>query len=415
MWHIVGIASRMCLELGLHREQVYKLPRGTAGSISSKQMVAHEVRRRCFWCVVAMDRVVSITLGRSLAINLQDADILLPDPSLDTTVNHCESDTDHLAPTFCRTALFVHIVRYRIICGKILSALHNGSTRTQTDEAPALAARERLAHELATWRRNTADLSLSDVELSSTLPGDRSSFRTREWYEMLYQNALLMLYRPSPGLSSASSRDAVVLQTIFIAAKQAITLYAHLHRSRRINYTWITLHSVFMAGLSYVYAVGRHFRSHKWNLSTSTPTALLDNDPTIIEIVNDSRACSSILVAISERWNVTKNCHDVFNCLSDAMLSYAVEYHTKNSGPARDVLPDTSISAGGTGNTTLNYWPIDETGPVSLAVDSVLYECFDDLQRFQPYGCGDDPVGQLSHDWLGEIGGTELNKMPPIC
>ena len=158
---------------------------------------------------------MSITLGRPLAIHLQDTDVSLPDPSLDATVNHCESDTDQLAPTFCRTALFVHIVRYRIICGDILSALHNGSTRTQTDEAPALAARDRLANELATWRRDTANLSLSDVDLSSTLPGDRSSFRTREWYEMLYHNALLMLYRPSPGLSSASSRDAVVLQTIF--------------------------------------------------------------------------------------------------------------------------------------------------------------------------------------------------------
>ncbi|KAJ5766237.1 Fungal specific transcription factor [Penicillium nucicola] len=413
MWHIVGIASRMCLELGLHREQVYKVPRGTGSSDTSQQLIAHEVRRRCFWCVVAMDRVVSITLGRPLAIHLQDADVALPDPSLDAIVNHCESDTDQLPPTFCRTALFVHIVRYRIICGDILSALHSGSTRTQTDEVPALAARERLANELATWRRDTADLSLSDVDLSSTLPGDRSSFRTREWYEILYHNALLMLYRPSPGLSSASSRDAVVLQTIFVAAKQAITLYAHLHRSRRINYTWITLHSVFMAGLSYVYAVGRHFRSHKWNLSKNAPTALLDTDPTIFEIVNDSRVCSNVLVAISERWNVTKNCHDVFNRLSDAMLSDAVEYHTKRSGPTGDMMPNSSISAGVTANPTLSYWSIDETGPASLAVDSVLHECFEDLQSFQPYGCGDDPVGQLSHDWLGEIGGMGLH-MPPI-
>jgi hypothetical protein len=104
----------------------------------------------------------------------------------------------------------------------------------------------------------------------------------------------------------------------------------------------------------------------------------------------------------------------VFNRLSDAMLSDAVEYHTKASETTREVLPDASISAGVTDNPTLNYWPIDETGPGSLAVDSVLHECFDDLQRFQPYGCGDDPVGQLSHDWLGEIGGIGLSNMPPI-
>ncbi|KAJ5114489.1 fungal-specific transcription factor domain-containing protein [Penicillium alfredii] len=415
MWHIVGIAARMCLELGLHREQVYRPAKGSNANDPS-QIVANEIRRRCFWCVVAMDRIVSISLGRPLAIHLQDADVALPDLNLDGTVN--SDSEDQSTSSFCRTAIFVHIVRYRILCGDILSALHNGSTRTQTNEVPALASRDKLANELAQWRQDTSTLSLPDVDLSSTLPGDRSSFRTREWYEMLYYNALLMLYRPSPGLSSASSRDAVVLQTIFVAAKQAIALYAHLHRSRRINYTWITLHSVFMAGLSYVYAVGRHFRSHKRNIpGTSTRTALLENNPTIIEIVNDSRACSNVLVAISERWNVTKNCHDVFNRLSDAMLSDAVEYHTRASSEATRTASAADVPSGasfsvqsdGAGGTPLGYWQINEIGATALAVDSVLHECFDDLQRFQPYGCGDDPVGQLSHDWLGEIGGVGLN------
>ncbi|KAB8277113.1 hypothetical protein BDV30DRAFT_245486 [Aspergillus minisclerotigenes] len=361
LWHIVGVASRMCFELGLHREQTYRPTETTNTSDkTSYATIQCEIRRRCFWCVVAMDRYRQLRLSWS-------------------------------SSSVSRTALFVHIVRYRIICGDILSALHNTSGRTQSDAA--LVARDKLADDLSQWHNETAALALPEIDLASPLLGDQSSYRAREWYELLYYNALLMLYRPSPALGPSPHRDAGVLQTIFVAAKQSITLYSHLHRSRRINYTWITLHSVFMAGLSYVYAVGRHFRAHKCRAPSST-SFLLQSDPTIIEIVHDSRACSNVLVGISERWNVTKHCHDVFNRLTDAMLADAIEYHSQTTGSASAQHNDPSSN--------------------SLGVDSVLRECFDDLRRFQMLeGHGDDPVGRLFHDWLGEIGDIDMN-LPPM-
>lgn len=56
MWHIVGIAARMCLELGLHREQVYRIPQESSPHEVSTIQIKNEIQRRCFWCVVAMDR-----------------------------------------------------------------------------------------------------------------------------------------------------------------------------------------------------------------------------------------------------------------------------------------------------------------------------------------------------------------------
>ncbi|KAH8694197.1 fungal-specific transcription factor domain-containing protein, partial [Talaromyces proteolyticus] len=408
MWHIVGIAARMCFELGLHREQTY----WPISNAMPDQLISNETRRRCFWCTVAMDRIVSITLGRPLAIYLHDANVGLPDLNLDILVNQTTTDCDDSSsPTFSRTQLFNHIVRYRVICGDILTALHNVSSRTQMDEASPLISRDKLAQQLGEWHKATEELSLPDVDLCSPLLENRSSFRAREWYEMLYHNALLMLYRPSPALPSVSSRDAIVLQTIFMSAKKAITLYSHLHRSRRINYTWITLHSIFMAGLSYIYAVGQHFRFSKQSNITGpnlTSRPSLQSDPTIMEIVNDSRACSNLLVAISEQWNVTKHCHDVFNRLSDAALSDAIQYHSKTfvnppSDTSRSIQQETN-------HPPLRDWDIVNEGNTSLGVDSVLYECFGDLRRPELYGAGNDPVGQLFHDWLGEIGGIDMNQ-----
>ncbi|KAB8223246.1 fungal-specific transcription factor domain-containing protein [Aspergillus novoparasiticus] len=409
LWHIVGVASRMCFELGLHREQTYRPTETTDTSDKiSYATIQCEIRRRCFWCVVAMDRIVSITLGRPLAIHLQDVEVALPDSNHDTVIGHNNGNLERQSSSsISRTALFVHIVRYRIICGDILSALHNTSGRTQSDATSALVARDKLANDLAQWHHETAALALPEIDLSSPLLGDQSSYRAREWYELLYYNALLMLYRPSPALPLSSRQDAGVLQSIFVAAKQSITLYSLLHRSRRINYNWITLHSVFMAGLSYVYAVGRHFRACKRRAPGST-SPLLQSDPTIIEIVHDSRACSNVLVGISERWNGTKHCHDVFNRLTDAMLGDAIEYHSQSTGPA-SAQPNTTQ-----GIAPLASWNISDPSSDSLGVDSVLRECFDDLRRFQMLeGHGDDPVGRLFHDWLGEIGDIDMN-LPPL-
>lgn len=94
------------------------------------------------------------------------------------------------------------------------------------------------------------------------------------------------------------TKDPATLQKIFGSSKQAVLLYASLNRSRRINYSWITLHAVFMAGLTYTYAVSRHFRERR---RQSPAGAMLESDPSTMEIVNDTRACSNVVVAVSER------------------------------------------------------------------------------------------------------------------
>jgi hypothetical protein len=359
-----------------------------------------------------------MTLGRPFAIHLEDIDVALPDPKYDLDINPADSSFyPTTAETFSRTALFVHIVRYRILCGKILLSLHTGlRTKPKSDEASAVALRDRLAEELEDWRQQTSTLSLPAVDLSSAIPGDRSSFRAHEWYELLYHNALLMLYRPCPALPAAHPKVTTAIHSLFMAAKQCITLYAHLHRSRRINYTWITLHAVFMAGLSYVYAVGRHFRAKRRGFRPGQGVAMLNEDPTIIEIVNETRACSTVLVAVSERWSGPRNSHEVFHRLSDAVLVDAIELLNQQPNPPATPTAQFASTepspAASTATPGPEAWTAAEiTHTSQLAVDSVLRDCFQDLQHMHEHSCGDDPIGRLSQDWLGEIGGIVLEAV----
>lgn len=299
--------------------------------------------------------------------------------------------------------------------------------------------RDHLLSELNTWRLATSQLITSEMNLSPTMSKTRSSFLSKEWYEVLYNNAMLMLFRPSPTLSDTG--DSSTLQKLYSSSKQAVVLYALLHRSRKINYSWITLHSVFMAGLTYLYALSRHFRERRGLSSTG---ATLDSDPNPIDIVNDTRACSNVLVAVSERWNALRHCHEVFDRLSDAVLADAIKLHCP---PVRSLsrTPSYTVSEpfphqrnalesssrlgvsnteqvfGSHGNTAVSdSWPGNDTAfPITpgfysntspLAIDEEFRSCFSDLQQLYNEPYLDDPVMQLSHDWLGYIG--DISNVP---
>ncbi|KAL6831822.1 major facilitator superfamily domain-containing protein [Trichoderma camerunense] len=442
LWHIVGIAVRMCFELGLHREATYR----TAGS-----------RRDA--TDVSPSEFISVTLGRPLAICVEDIDVELPTDDFEETASVSTlspgSDRDSSQiPSRYRTAIFVHIVRYRDICGRCLTSLHRGVKGGIQSSADFYQKRDQLATELNAWRAETNRLNTPDMDLSTPLAEARSSFRSKAWYELLYHNGVLLLYRPS-AFTVSDGRDGSNLQHVFSAARQSITLYAYLFRSRKINFSWMVLHAVFMAGISYIYALSRHFREKRRRRNGGEADGnrfQLLQEPTIVEIVNDCRACSNVIVGVSERCNSQKNCHEVFDRLSDALVEDAVEAlsHTRQSGsltarqdnhsamiamqsssqtPSNDINMQNSLvseptltgvgSNGGYHSRETAFTGLSDNGlqedsgrqafslGTPLAADNALRDCLPELQRMYNMPWGDDAILQLSNDWLGEIGGYD--------
>ncbi|KAJ5618835.1 hypothetical protein N7510_002819 [Penicillium lagena] len=73
-WHLIGLAVRHAVELGLHRN----LRGARARQLSAEDM---EIRHRVFWSAYLLDRAVSLTLGRPFALADHDIDVpvrLLP-------------------------------------------------------------------------------------------------------------------------------------------------------------------------------------------------------------------------------------------------------------------------------------------------------------------------------------------------
>ncbi|KEQ62633.1 uncharacterized protein M437DRAFT_49144 [Aureobasidium melanogenum CBS 110374] len=391
MWLLVGIAARMCFEMGLHKESAYPLTGPGDDDTTAKRYVLQESKRRSFWSVLCMDRITSLILGRPCAIRDDDFDHVCPNE--DATIS-LPSDTDRQTLPF----VFKHILTYRLLCGRIVAALHRKKS-SEVSEQHVLRIRQELCADLDGWKHHVEQLHLEQTSQTSS-----SCHLSMEWYNLLYSNAMLILWRPSPLLPDVS-HDATSLQFIFESAKQSITIYASLHKSRKINYSWITIQSVFLAGLSYVYACSRHFRS-RWR-NPSQPS--LHKDPTTIEVVNDTRACSNVLVAVSERWNALRNCHEVFDRLADAVLSDAIKLQTAQAQQmAQAMLPQpVNVNNSTFGNALITARGSTTFSP--LAVDTEFLHCFDDLQQLYNTQQIEDPIMELSQDWLGYLGtGSDL-------
>ncbi|KAK1676334.1 fungal-specific transcription factor domain-containing protein [Colletotrichum godetiae] len=420
VWHLIGVAARTCFELGLHKASTYTIPQSRPGDEADVEGRHEdvEIKRRCFWSVVSMDRIASLILGRPLAIQLEDIDVELPPfdmPSSPVPLLNSLSTAPFMTPEWhLGTAIFVHIVRYRLICGKILNVLHR-SANTNRDPVSYEDSRSALVEELQSWREGTSNLPLIPVDAPLTSPASRSSFRSAEWYNLLYHNGILMLFRPSPTLCDATG-NSIVLQHIFDSSQEAIKLYANLHRSRKINYSWVTLHSIFIAGLSYIYALRNHLQHiHSRNpANANTPRATLRATPTISQVVNDTRACSKVLVAVSERWAMARNCSEVFDRLSDAVVADIVEAQTGhasssneptyNNQPTRDT--DHLSQAMDMSLNDAMYGHGPGTNFVDMTVDETLRDCFGDLQNICYDQYHSDAIAQLSQDWLFGMGET---------
>ena len=78
-------------------------------------------------------------------------------------------------PDFNKTSIFVHVVKYRILCGKIVSTLHSPKKAEHSDTMMR-QLRDCLTSELEDWHYKTQELKLTEQTISSLACQNRSSF-----------------------------------------------------------------------------------------------------------------------------------------------------------------------------------------------------------------------------------------------
>ncbi|KAB8230370.1 Zn(II)2Cys6 transcription factor [Aspergillus alliaceus] len=305
-WHIIGIAVRYAVELGMHRNIRSRVP-------GAEDLYRVEMRRRVFWSAYVLDRAVSLTLGRPFALSESDIDVDLPVGLEYSTAPgetiYCfqESQPDGTDPVYTKSntrnlSSFVHLCRLRRLESRIKQELYSVSTSPTTQGHSYDTTVESLRHQLDEWL-NSVPSHLSPDGQSQE---DYSLYDTPEFFRIQYSKALRMLlqHRITHLATSETdpSKDKEYLTLSARAAGDICQYYKTLHQRRPLGWNLLALHSIFTAGLTLLYCI--------W----------ADKEHPTLGRFEDIRACSNVLFAISERWSTATRFRDIFEILAKRMI-----------------------------------------------------------------------------------------------
>lgn len=245
LWDIVGLAVRMALELGLHRDPE-EMP---AHNFADSEI---ELRRCVFWVLYIFDRSICATSHRRLGI---------ADESISTKY-----------PSGMEGTYFLNNIRFRRIQSELwtVNYLRRGLPLL-TDEGSYEAWVDDIEHRMLDWR--------------SGVTTKKSS--TPEWFDIAIWHGFVFLHRPCPRNPYPPTESLI---KCFQAATEVAAGYWENAHSGFLKYSWHAVHHGFEAAIGMLYAI-RHCKEQlKERYGTRK----------ILETVH---LFSSLFVLMSERWS----------------------------------------------------------------------------------------------------------------
>ncbi|KAL2255529.1 hypothetical protein VTK26DRAFT_3181 [Humicola hyalothermophila] len=244
------------------------------------------MRRRLWWCTYSLDRLVSICVGRPFGISDQVITTEFPSLLDDRYITHngiVEPPAEMMRPTYKLVAH--HYFRLRLLQSEILQVLQ--FRQAQSARASGQNYRNPYMHSslpmpfllkfdsFRSWRIDI-DRRLWEWKNSAPKKQDTGVAFSTEFLDLNYWQAIIMLYRQSlsvptvfegeydttkeidsPRVYNAELRedeDRVYLK-VAEAGQKILRLYRQLHLIGLVNHTYLTTHHLFVAGISYLYAI----------------------------------------------------------------------------------------------------------------------------------------------------------------
>lgn len=287
VWHLGGIALRLCIDTGLHWETEEQL----------LNMDPYELQdRRCMWhATYQLDRSLSITLGRPFGIIDESTRVQLPDPwALFDQSPVAESRATDIHHQLAHN----HLFKITKLESEIRHVLHSKSwSETPAYPKPDYAAWiQDINPRLRQWYSSIPDLDKAHPS---------SIFACRAYWDSVYNNAMLLLYRPSPVPLHSSMED---LSVSFGCSVKLISSIKSLQREGKIDVPWKSVHHLFMAGLCIIYGLWQCKDIRNLYHASASISAL--------------QSCASTLSALSETFPGASGCRDVFEALSSATVDW---------------------------------------------------------------------------------------------
>lgn len=278
IWYTTGLALNLAIGIDLHRKE----------SISTLDTKTAEMYKRVFWCAYVINCSMAINMGRPLGIQESDISMPLPLQMTDTQLEdairspHAEETS---IPDVADTSTFIHIIKLRRINAGVYRTFHSiGSVLTEAAELDRL--------------RNTYFMELNQWLITAPrYMQPLSTFQSTEWFQIAYHHAVLSLYRPSRATPLPSPEN---LRVCTESAIGLISSYSALYARNRIRYTFVAIHSLFMAAVTMLYSL-RAFSPLRRELTKSVVQTNIFTFLTLFRGICNGRAVSEKCCSIVER------------------------------------------------------------------------------------------------------------------
>ncbi|KAF5672355.1 positive regulator of purine utilization [Fusarium circinatum] len=353
LWYIIGVAVRLAVDLGLHYEddrEIDSLPneseqtdgagsRENGAQTRGKKLWVRDMRRRLWWCTYSLDRLVSTCVGRPFGVSDQVITTEFPsllDDDYITPTGLIDPPSDQLQPSYKHVAH--HYFRLRLLQSEILQVLQYNQAQIAKAgvqgkfpdmhihlPSPFLVQFD----SFRSWRIDI-DRRLYQWKTSAPSRQETGVMFSTEFLELNYWQAIIMLYRQSLSVPAMfegeyNSSNEVNSPTAFQAelrededriylkvaeaGQKILRIYRQLHLSGLVSYTYLSTHHLFMAGISYLYAI--------WHSPIVRSRLSMDEvDFTIL-------AAKSVLTDMIDKCPPAETCRDAFDRTAKATIKMA--------------------------------------------------------------------------------------------
>ncbi|KAF6836421.1 subtilisin-like protease [Colletotrichum plurivorum] len=333
--NLSGLALRQCIELGYHRN-VKKINVRT-------NLLKLELRKRAFWCAYQMDCAASVNVGLPLSLPIEEVDTEFP---LDIDDANISQDGIQGLPRLSSgdpittVSHALHQFRVRCLWARIYASLYSNAASKRHDEHTYQIELQKLRKELDDWMAVTPpEPRRANVPLTV--------FASMEDYRLTYNETIIFLYRRQL-TSGVDVQEEVILECMQAAASICQSC-KRLYIGKPINYTWTTLHVLFLAGLTYLHCL--------WSSSSARRAVKIDSVSRIFT------TCTMLLAIMAERWEGAAPYRNLFEALSSRTMAMMVERNQDERSEAL-LAPSTPCDPAGANVEDLTQWAsqIADTG-----------------------------------------------------
>lgn len=149
-WNTLGFAIRMGQSIGLHVENPSSM-RGPDVSYATER----ELRRRTWYSMYVLDRLLALQLGRPMAIHKEDFNIVAPSRSeklsFHTTREADSSETEDPTLRASMMDYFIHVIQFSHIVGWVIRELYQ-PTQVESSPDKMLSSASSLDRRLSEWK-----------------------------------------------------------------------------------------------------------------------------------------------------------------------------------------------------------------------------------------------------------------------